>query len=214
MKLLLTSNGLCNNSLADALKKLVKGQIKLAFIPTAANTVEEDKSWMINDLVNCQKLGTVDIVDISALSKTIWLPRLKKANVIVVGGGDSSHLMKCIVSSGLNKELPNLLKNRIYVGISAGSNVTNKTIQASYKFIFSNKKAPEGLGFVDFYLRPHLNSSKPLFKKIIDKNIKKAAERFDDDLYAIDDETGVLVDGNKIEIISEGKWKIYKRKNK
>lgn len=148
-------------------------------------------------------------MDISALPKHVWLPRLKKANVLVVGGGDSSHLIKCIVSSGLKNEFSTLLKNRIYVGISAGSNVTNKTIQASYKFIFSKKKAPKSLGLVDFYTRPHSNSLK--FPKCSDKNLKKAAGKFDGDIYAIDDDSAVLVDGDKIKVISEGKWKIYRK---
>ena len=28
-------------------------------------------------------------------------------------------------------------------------------------------------------------------------------------LYAIDDDSAVLVDGDKIEVISEGEWKLY-----
>ena len=71
MKLLLTSSGISNASLANALKRLVKSPIKIAFIPTAANTVNEEKSWLINDLNNCKKLGSVDIVDISALPRAI-----------------------------------------------------------------------------------------------------------------------------------------------
>ena len=211
MKLLLTSSGISNASLANALKRLVKSPIKIAFIPTAANTVNEEKSWLINDLKNCKKLGSVDIVDISALPRAIWLPRLKKANVIFVGGGDTPYLMKCVVSSGLKNELPKLLEKRVYVGISAGSMVTNKTLQASTSFIFSKKKAPEGLGMVDFYIRPHLNAPEFRVKGINEKNLKKTASRFDGDVYAIDDDSGIVVDGGKIKIVSEGSWKLYRK---
>ena len=213
MKLLLTSNGLSNASLANALKKLVRNRIKTAFIPTAANVVDEDKDWLINDVVNCRKLGTVDIVDISALPKTMWLPRLKKANVLVVGGGDSTHLMKCIVSSGLKNEISKLLRNRVYVGISAGSIVTSKTLQAASKYIYGkygNETVAKGLGLIDFNIRPHLNS--PKFPRVRDRILRKVARKLSGDVYALDDNSGVLVNGNKIKVISEGTWKLYTNK--
>lgn len=214
MKLLLTSSGLTNESLCNALKKLARGHIRIAFIPTAANVVEEEKGWLVNDLNNCKKLGDLDIVDISALPKNIWLLRLKKANVIVVGGGDTAYLMKQINSSGLMEELPGLLKTRVYVGISAGSIVTNKTLQAASSFIFSKKSTPKGLGMVDFYVRPHLNSPKFRVKKVNEKIMRKVIGRFDGDVYALDDNSGVLVDDDKIEVVSEGKWKLYKKVQK
>ena len=97
MKLLLTSAGLTNPSIVAALQKLVgkslKG-IKLAFVPTAANVEPGDKSWMINDLNNFRKTGfEVDIVDISAVSKVVWLPRLQEAELLFLGGGNTFHLM-------------------------------------------------------------------------------------------------------------------------
>ncbi len=210
MKLLLTSNGISNKSLEKALRKLVKGPIKIAFIPTAANDLDEEKGWLIDDLNKCRKVGTVDIVDISALPKKLWLQRLKKANVIVVGGGNTTFLMKNIVSSGLKQELRRLLKKRIYVGISAGSIATSKTIQASSEFLYGDegKNFPKGLGLMNFNVRPHLNS--PHFPKVRDKNLKEIAKKLNGDLYALDDDSAVLVDGDKIEVISEGKWKLYK----
>lgn len=210
MKLLLTSNGLSNDSIRKALKKMVKGRIKIAFIPTAANTSESEKSWLVNDLANCAKVGEIDVVDISALPKSVWLSRLEKANVIFVGGGDTVHLLEWVRRSGFDKELPGLLRKRIYAGISAGSIVTNKTIQSTSSYIFNGEKAPKGLGYVDFYIRPHLGSDKPKFKKINDRVLRSLASRLDGDLYAIDDDSAVLVDGKKIEVVSEGKWKLYK----
>jgi peptidase E len=115
MKLILTSAGITNNSIAKAVKTFVNGKIKIAFIPTAANNEKGDKDWLIKDLFNCSKLGEVDIVDISALEKKDWLLRLEWADAIFVGGGDTKYLMSWIVKSGLDKELPELLKTRVYV---------------------------------------------------------------------------------------------------
>jgi dipeptidase E len=86
MKFLLTSAGLSNKTIANALEDLLGKSIngvKLAFIPTAANVEPGDKSWMIDDLNNFKKAGfEVDIVDISAVPKEIWLPRLQDAEVL------------------------------------------------------------------------------------------------------------------------------------
>ena len=59
MKLLLTSAGLSNKSIIKALKELTEkpfNELKLAFIPTAANVEEGDKDWLIRDLINCKNL--------------------------------------------------------------------------------------------------------------------------------------------------------------
>ncbi len=210
MRLLLTSNGLSNESLRNALKEMVGGKgVRIAFIPTAASALDSEKDWLINDYVNCTKVGIVDIVDISAVPKDNWLPRLKKANVIVVGGGDTVYLTEQIIKFGLDKELLNLLKSRVYVGISAGSIVTGKNISSSSTFLFDDerKNAPFGLGYTGFYVRPHFNS--PKFPKMIDSNLKKVSKELDSDLYAIDDQSGIKVIDGKIEIISEGNWKKF-----
>lgn len=209
MKLLLTSTGITNKSLAAALKSLVKGKIRIAFIPTAANLKEGKKSWLIKNYNECEKLGDVDIVDIACMSRKNWLPRLRKANVIFVGGGDTEYLMNCMKKSGLKKEFPNLLKSRVYVGISAGSVIAAKGLDASSRFLYSNepKIAPSGLGYVDFNVRPHLNSLR--YPKMRDRYLKKVSKKINVDLYAIDDDSGILVNNGKIKIISEGIWKKY-----
>lgn len=208
MKLMLTSAGIFNKSLKNALRKLVRGTIKISFIPTAANIKKGDKKWLIKDIVNCRKLGEVDIVDISALEKSNWLPRLKNANVLFFGGGDTAYLMKQIIKSGLIKELPKLLKTRVYVGISAGSIITNKSLSAGSDFLYSkSNRAPRGLGYVDFYVRPHLNSKH--FPKVRDRVLRKLVHKFDGDFYAVDDNSAIIVNNGKIKVVSEGKWIKY-----
>src|SRR3990167_5192072 len=99
MKLLLTSGGITNKTIADALIELVgkpAGEINLAFIPTAVNANENDKGWFIDDLYRLkqQKYKMIDIVDISALPREIWKPRLEIADVLFFSGGVTPHLMR------------------------------------------------------------------------------------------------------------------------
>jgi dipeptidase E len=208
MKLLLTSAGITNKSLENALKKLVKGEIKIAFIPTAANEGNEDKNWFNENLNECRKLGKVEVADISEEKKE-WLPKLEKANVIFVGGGDTTYLMNWILKSGLADELPRLLKRKIYVGISAGSLVLSRDIQGKSEHLYGDEteNPPKGLNYINFQIRPHLNS--PYFPKIRDKNLRELSKNLAGDLYALDDDSGILYDNGTIEVISEGHWMKY-----
>lgn len=213
MKLLLTSNGLSNQSIANALFELVDkkpSETVISFVPTAMNVTTGDKNWFINDLYNLKKQGLkeIDIVDISALPKEVWLPRLEKADVLFFSGGNTSHLMRWLKESGLANILSDLLKTRVYAGISAGSIVTNPTLALSSKDkkIYYEEKFGYGdedaLGFVDFYTRPHLNS--PDFPQAREGYLKEIAKEFDVPLYALDDESALKVVNGKVQVVSEG----------
>lgn len=216
MKLLLTSGGLENKTMIDALRELVGKDFrdaKLVFIPTAANVEAGDKWWLISDLAKCKELGfkEVDIVDIAAVPKEIWEPRLNNADVIMVGGGNTSYLMLQIIKSGLAEILPELLKNRVYVGISAGSmvvssNLKEKEIQLLYEEPIVEGAAEEGLGFVDFLVVPHMNS--PFFPRAAEL-IDEVAKDTEVPLYALDDQSAVQVIDGKVEVVSEGKWRRF-----
>lgn len=215
MKLLLTSNGLSNQSIAKALFDLVGKKpedTSLVFIPTAMNAGAGDKSWFIDDLSNIKKQGLkhIDIVDISALPKEVWLPRIESADVLFFSGGNSFHLMNWLNESGLTELLPQLLKTKVYVGISAGSMVTNPTLALSskdkkiyYEEKFG-KKIENGLNFVDFYVRPHFNSSH--FPQARKEYLEEIAKDFPSRIYALDDNSALKVVDGKVEIISEGEY--------
>ncbi len=216
MKLLLTSNGLSNQSIANALFELVgkpASETSIIFIPTAMNVGDGDKSWFIRDLDNIKKQGCkfIDIVDISALPKKVWQPRIEKGDVLFFSGGNTTHLMYWLNQSGLAKMLPELLKTRVYTGISAGSMVTNPTLAFSskdkklyYEEMF-DYKTEEGLHFVDIYTRPHLNSVKhfPMAKK---EYIQEMAKDVNKPVYALDDQSALKIIDGDIEVISEGEY--------
>lgn len=216
MKLLLTSGGLENQSMINALRNLVGKDFKDAncvFVPTAANMEEGDKWWLIADLAKCKELGfkEVDIVDIAAVPQEVWQPRIEKADVIMVGGGNTSYLMGQIKKSGLADQLSELLETRVYVGISAGSMVVapklkEKEMQRLYEEPVVDDDTNEGLGFVDFLVVPHMNS--PHFPRAA-KLIDEVAKDIEIPLYAIDDQTAVRVVDGKIDVVTEGKWKKY-----
>ena len=215
MKLLLTSAGITNKSIEKALLDLTKesfDNLKLAFIPTAANVEKGDKSWLIQDLINCKNLGFnfIDIVDISSVPRDVWEPRLQKADVLVFGGGNTFHLMYWVKKSGLKEILTELLSDKIYLGISAGSIIASHKISVSNserlysEEIEEHKKDTEALGLIDFHVRPHFNS--PHFPNLKKEILQETAKELKEPIYAIDDQTAIkIVDGEK-EIVGEGEY--------
>lgn len=217
MKLLLTSSGITNKSIERALLHLLGrpfDQANLTFIPTAANVEKGDKTWMVNDMNNLRLLGfaALDIMDISAVSKDIWYPSLESADILVFGGGNVNYLLEWTKKSGLAECLLKLLETKIYVGISAGSMVTAKNISLSSAGLLYYEKTDgfnnlEGLGLVDFEIRPHLNSE--WFPKVTFEYLEKIAVVGGKSFYAIDDSTAVQVIDKKMEVITEGEWKRF-----
>lgn len=217
MKLLLTSSGMTNRSIENELLNLLGKPFKyakLTFIPTAANVENGDKSWLVDDMYNFKKLGfsSFDIIDISAVGKDVWLPSFEHADILVFGGGNVNHLLAWMKKSGLQKLLPEMLKTKVYVGISAGSMITAKNISLSYAGILyyediGNLENSQGLGFVDFEIRPHLNSE--WFPKVRVEVLDKIAKKTSNTFYAIDDNTAIKIEDFKLSIISEGEWKKF-----
>ncbi|HVS79004.1 MAG TPA: Type 1 glutamine amidotransferase-like domain-containing protein [Candidatus Saccharimonadales bacterium] len=224
MRLLLTSNGLSNKSIVNAFVGLVgkpAKQIKVAFIPTAAMAEQNSKNWLIDDLYRIKQLGcSVDIIDLAQLTKEEWQQRVKPCDVIFVGGGSTFYLSYWMQKSGFFEALPKLLKTKVYAGISAGSIITGQTMRVTTEALEGigvltedeyedlgpkGRSSSKTLGFVNFNLRPHLNS-KQNHKVRSEKFIKKIAGSFDGPLYAFDDASAIQVVDGRVKVISEGKW--------
>jgi dipeptidase E len=205
--MLLTSAGLSTPLIVAALEELAGRPLPectAAAIPTAANVIDGDKGWLINDYVNLQKAGfaRVDIVDVSALDREVWSARLRAADVVVVTGGDTTHLLSWLRRSGLAGELPRLLEDRVYVGISAGSMVVGPHLALSR----SDKHRPEdhvGLALVDFLIQPHLGS--PFFPLADEASLRSASADLVETVYGLDDDTAVRIDGGTVGIVGNGR---------
>jgi dipeptidase E len=106
--------------------------------------------------------------------------------------------------SGLADLLPSL-RETIWVGLSAGSMVMTPRIGE----FFVNWKSPTGsdttLGIVDFSIFPHLD----LFPENTLANAEKWAAHLGVPGYAMDDETAIKVVDGTVEVISEGRWKLF-----
>lgn len=218
MKLLLTSAGIQNDSIAKAVLELAgipADKVKLVFIPTAANVEDGDKGWLIDDLKHFQEQGykSIDIIDIAAVPEDIWLPRLKESNVICFGGGNELYLARILGESGLKELLPDLLKTRVYIGISAGSMVAGTFLPRNLlEVVFPeyqlDGKLEDTLGFVNCNFIAHLNS--PYFPNKT-KEVLGALKGLEVPLYGLDDQSALKVVDGKIDIVSEGEVTVFNK---
>ena len=217
MKLLLTSAGIRNQTILKALDELASkplDQLKVAFIPTAANLESGNKNWLIDDLrrLSFLKFKEIDIVDISALPRKVWQKRLENSDVLFVEGGNTYYLMYWFNQSGLSKILPELLKTRVYIGVSAGTiivtpSLINADFEAKPLKEINEEIFHDGLNLVDFMVEPHLNSV--YFPDSTLDNLQKRSQKYPYSIYGIDDQTAIKIDGDKIEVISNGVWKKF-----
>lgn len=213
MKFLLTSAGVVNASIEKSFLDLVgkpASEIAVVFVPTAASMVADDKSWLVENYNDFLKLGlkSFDIVDISAVPKENWLKRFDGADALCFGGGDEQYLVKIMRNSGVAEALPELLKTKVYVGISAGSMVVGKLLPIELTKELWPEESFEGndpgVGLLNLSILPHFNSD--YFAHLRTPLIQSLSDQFPQTVYALDDHSALKIADNQIEVITEGKF--------
>lgn len=222
MKLLLTSAGIKNSSIRNALLELLGKPIaecNALCIPTAMYghpwVGPGVKAWQfICGLEpNCpmtelgwKSVGVLELTALPSISEERWVPLVRNTDVLLAAGGDALYLCHWMRQSGLANLLPSL-KETVWVGLSAGSMVMTPRIGED----FVGWKPPAGgdssLGFVDFSIFPHLDH--PDLPENTLANAEKWAASLASSAYAIDDETAIKVIDGKVEVVSEGLWKQF-----
>jgi dipeptidase E len=217
MKLLLTSAGIKNTSIHDALVDLLGKPIaesSALCIPTAsyghhsfagawrfitgrATTPMCELGW--------KSLGVLELTALPSLDAELWVPLVKETDVLLVNGGDALYLCHWMRQSGLADLLPSL--ETVWVGLSAGSMVMTPRIGED----FVTWRPPTGgdntLGIVAFSIFPHVDH------ELLPDNSMANAERWAAEIagsaYAIDDQTAIKVVDDTVEVVSEGHWKLF-----
>lgn len=218
MKLLLASGGITNLSIKKALMDLIGKPLSEAnalLIPSAVHAIPQSPQKLrgvirgaISDSLGdlgWKSLAVLELTALSSLKKDVWLPAVEQADVLLVNGGDCQYLAGWMEKSGFAELLPELLENKVYVGQSAGS-----MIMSSYGTTYSHHTFPSEtrkcFGFVDFAILPHLDHK--MFPSNTLANLEKMAAKIPMPTYLIDDETAIAVVNKKVEIITEGQWKL------
>lgn len=216
MRLLLTSAGIKNERIKQALRDLLGKPIEecnALCIPTAIyalpggtnhawNFFNGDFSTPMCEL-GWKSVGVLELSALPSIDEAIWRPAFDEADVLLVNGGDPLFLHYWMKQSGVARLLADW--KGVYVGLSAGSMVMTPRIGEEFVgWQAPGEQGDETLGFVDFSIFPHLDH------EMLPENTSKHATEWVDTLggpsYAIDDETAIRVVDGRVDVISDGHW--------
>jgi dipeptidase E len=219
MKLLLTSGGITNTSIDDALVDLLGKPIaesNALCIPTATyafpggavsayKLITGSAASPLCEL-GWKSLGLLELTALPSIDEGHWVPVVKETDALLVGGGDPLYLCYWMQQSGLADLLPSL-RRTVYVGVSAGSLVMGPKV--GEQFVYGNPLTggDRALGIVDFSMFPHLDLER--MPDHSTANAEKWAAGIGVGGYAIDDQTAISVVDGTVEVISEGQWKLF-----
>ena len=223
MRLLLTSGGVTNPSIRDALADLLGKPIadsSALCIPTAQyghpHVGPGVKAWQFisgnsqNPMVDLgwKSVGVLELTALPSIGEERWVPLVRDTDVLLVAGGDVLYLCYWMRESGLADLLPSLTET-VWVGLSAGSMVMTPEVGED----FIQWRPPTGddstLGIVDFSICPHLAPDG------MPGNSMAEAEQWvagiSHPAYAMDDQTAIKVADGTVEVVTEGNWKHFPR---
>jgi dipeptidase E len=221
LKLLLTSAGIKNTSIHDALVDLLGKPItdsSALCIPTAGYGHPQGSpggAWRFisgtSSTPMCElgwkSLGVLELTALPSIDEERWISWVREADVLLVNGGDALYLCHWMRQSGLADLLPSL-DETVWVGLSAGSMVMTPRVGEDF---VESKPSITGddvtLGVVDFSIFPHLDH--PDLPENTMANAERWAAGISNPAYAIDDETAIKVTDGNVEVVSEGHWKLF-----
>ena len=221
MKLLLTSAGVRNASIHKALLDLLGKPIEESnaiCIPTAAYghpdvgpgagpwrfiSGQDPRLPMVG--LGWKSVGVLELTALPSIDKEKWVPMVREADVLLAAGGDALYLCHWMRESGLADLLPSLTET-VWVGLSAGSMVMTPRIGQDFVGWKPPTGGDETLGIVDFSICPHVNGDDKPGNTMAEA--EAWAEGITGPAYVIDDETAIRVVDGKVDVVSEGHWKL------
>jgi dipeptidase E len=171
----------------------------------------------------------LELTALPSIDDEAWIPMVQETDALLVWGGDVLYLCHWMRQSGLADLLPELPRETVYVGVSAGSMAATATFGETYRdpprgggealtsedIVFATPQGEisrilvtaQGVGLVDFALIPHLDHEDHPDASLA--NAEKWAARLPVPTYAIDDQTAIKVTDGAVEVVSEGRWKLF-----
>jgi len=219
MKLLLTSAGIKNASIDDALVDMLGKPIaesNALCIPTASYghpMAGPGGAWRIITgraatpmcELGWKSLGVLELTALPSIDEELWVPIVKETDALLVGGGDALYLAHWMRQSGLADLLPSL--RAVWVGVSGGSMVMAPNVGEEPIIWKPPGGGDRALGLVDFSIFPHVDHEALPDNSMA--NAEKWAAKLPVPGYAIDDQTAIKVTNGTVEVVSEGHWKLF-----
>ena len=220
MRFLLTSGGVTNTSIRNALLELLGKPIDEAsalIIPTSAYWFAQGPDIAYRLItgkarsplteLGWKSLGVLELTALSTIEKDAWVPRVRDTDAFLVGGGDPMYLADRMRDSGFAGVLSTLRPETVYVGISGGSQALTPSLGDEYNGRDTRGYKP--LGLVPFSMGVHVDH--PDMPQNSLAEYEKWAAHIPNPVYLCDDATAIKVVDGTAEVISEGHWKLFPR---
>jgi dipeptidase E len=229
VKLLLTSSGISNASIENALVELLGKPIAESTalcIPTASYGTADPVGMAYRFITGAghlcdagwKSVGVLELTALPSMKESLWVPKVEGADALLVWGGDVLYLCHWMRESGLADRLPSLPAETVYVGVSSGSMVLTRDFGEAYDDWFCREPSTtpttdlpaaddRALGLVDFSVFPHVDHPQSPPNSMANAEIWASARAVP--TYAIDDDTAVKVVDGAVQVVSEGHWQLF-----
>src|ERR1044071_8445098 len=213
MKLLLTSAGIKNASINDALVELLGKPIAesdalcittasyahpMAGPARAWNFISGQEPRCPMTELGWKSMGVLELTALPSLGRELWEPWVRETDVLLVNGGDALYLSHWMRESGL-ADLLRSLPDLVWVGLSAGSMVMTPRVGEDFVQWRPPAGGDETLGLVDFSICPHLAPDGMPGNSMAEA--EQWAAGIAGSAYAIDDQTAIQVVDEAVEVI-------------
>lgn len=140
--------------------------------------------------------------------------QVEKAEMIIVGGGNTFHLLNLLQTNGLTEAIRNRVKKGIpYIGWSAGANVACPTICTTNDMPVIEPESFKACNLVPFQINPHYLDANPAGhagetrEQRIQEYILVNPERY---VVGLREGTAILVEGSQIQLMGNRSARIFK----
>jgi dipeptidase E len=219
MKLLLTSAGVKNQSIENALGEMLGKPIaesSALCVPTAVYPMSNGAAMAYRVIggsastpmteLGWKSLGVLELTALPSIDATVWVRWVQEVDALLVSGGDPLYLSYWLRESGLAARLPSL-DDTVYMGVSAGSMVMAPSVGEDFVVWRAPTGSDETLGLVGFSIFPHLDH--PDLPENTMADAERWAKAMPQPCYAIDDQTAITVVDDAVDVVSEGHWKLF-----
>ena len=191
----LTSNGLTSNKLIKEIKPYMKNLQKAVIITTASFPYKENDKHIPRITKELKNLGlSVDYFDFDTDEPELLL----QYDVIEINGGNPFYLLAAIKKANAETLIKRISKEKLLIGISAGSIITQKDMNLIAEFtpeMNDTVNLPDfsALGIVDVQIIPHYHRFIHRFDSF-EQRIKKYELDNNCSVLRMDDGDGLFVE--------------------
>ena len=219
MRMLLTFDGVRNGPVEQALLGLLGkplSECRTVVVLDAMLPFPGDKSTMLEHLQQYRSLGWAecDVLTLFSGPRSGIESRLRSADVVFCYGGANHWLAHAWRESGLAPVLRDLLDEKVYIGLSAGSMIFSRLHAAAVDALDDHAEVEmlqldsvgPALPLFDWFFVAHLGA--PYFPHSTDEWAQRTAVRIGGPIWFLADGSALLVrdPAQDPEVVSDGHW--------